>query len=38
LTTDTFVRDLTRTVKRDTLEVVNRVVGGASYTMRMPKH
>ena len=35
---DTFIRDLTWTVKRDTIEVVNQVVGGASYTIRMPKH
>jgi len=34
---DTFIRDLTWTVKRDTIEVVNQVVGGASYTIRMPK-
>lgn len=35
---DSFVRNLTWTVKRDTLEVVDQVVGGASYTIRMPKH
>ncbi len=34
---DTFIRNLTWTVKRDTLEVVNQVVGGASYTIKMPK-
>ena len=36
-TADTFIRNLTWTVKRDTLEVVNQVVGGASYTIKMPK-
>jgi hypothetical protein len=35
---DTFIRNLTWTVKRDTLEAVNQVVGGATYTIRMPKH
>ena len=35
---DTFVRDLTWTVKRDTLEVVNQVVNGTTFTIKMPKH
>lgn len=34
---DTFIRNLTWTIKRDTLEVVNQVVAGASYTIKMPK-
>lgn len=35
---DTFIRNLTWTVKRDTLEAVNQLVAGTTYTIRMPKH
>jgi hypothetical protein len=34
---DTFVRDLTWTIKRDTLEAINQVVAGATYSITMTK-